>query len=73
MYRLKWPGSVHGKRIPSNSHLYQLRNDGKLFVGNLSENINVTLVSPLILGDPAYPLLPWLMKPYQHSPELTAA
>ena len=68
-----WPGSVHDAHVLSNSHLYRLGNEGKLFVGNLSENINGTLVNPLILGDPAYPLLPWLMKPYQHSPDITAS
>ena len=66
---------MHDVRVLSNSHLYRLGNEGKFFVGNLSENINGTLVNPLILGDPAYPLLPWLMKPSQnqHSPDITAS
>ena len=68
-----WPGSVHDARILSNSHLYRLGNDGKLFDVNLSQDIGGTTVKPLILGDPAYPLLPWLLKPYQHHPDITAS
>ena len=67
-----WPGSVHDARVLSNSHLYRLGNDDKLFDGKQSEDIGGTIVKPVILGDPAYPLLPWLIKPYQHHPDITA-
>ena len=65
-----WPGSVHDARVLSNSKLYQLGFEGKLFGENLSEKINGVTVKPMILGDAAYPLLPWLMKPYQHVPNM---
>ena len=67
-----WPGSVHDARVLSNSYLYRLGNDDKLFDGKQSEDIGGTIVKPVILGDPAYPLLPWLIKPYQHHPDITA-
>ena len=59
-----WPGSVHDARVLANSRLYQLGNEGKLFTGNVSEDISDTRISPFLLGDPAYPPLPWLMKGY---------
>ena len=34
------------------------------------ENINGTNVRPLILGDGAYPLKSWLIKPYPHKPSI---
>ena len=68
-----WPGSVHDARVLSNSHLYQLGNEGKLFSGGLSEDINGTIINPLLLGDPAYPLLPWIMKPYPETPDISAS
>ena len=58
-----WPGKVHDARVLVNSSLYCKANRGQL-VPNWKRTINGTDVPLLILGDPAYPLLPWLMKPY---------
>ena len=48
---IKWPGSVHGARIFSNSKLNEyLRNKGE------------DPIPVFLLGDTAYHLLPFLMK-----------
>lgn len=58
-----WPGKVHDARVFVNSSFYQKVQNGTL-LPNWSHQINGVAVPLLILGDPAYPLLPWLMKPY---------
>ena len=62
-----WPGTVHDARVFVNSSCYKDANDGKLFPNWTTKmgNVDVPLI---ILGDPAYPLLPWLMKPYIEHP-----
>ena len=58
-----WPGRVHDARVLGNSVLYQKGEDGTL-LPDWKKAIAGTEVPLVVLGDPAYPLLPWLMKPY---------
>ena len=59
-----WPGSVHDARVPSNSKIFEKGDNNTLFPQNVKEEISGQKMNPVITGDAAYPLLPWLMKPY---------
>ena len=59
-----WPGSVHDARVLSNSLLYKKGMENQLFPGIQAKQIHDQDIFPFLIGDPAYPLLPWLMKPY---------
>ncbi|KAM7431033.1 hypothetical protein ABFA07_018335 [Porites harrisoni] len=61
---IKWPGKVHDARVLVNSSLYERAQTGKLFPPDSSKEIEGVQVPLLIIGDAAYPLLPWLMKPF---------
>ena len=65
-----WPGRVHDARVFSNSTLYQKGQDGTLFP-DWKESIAGTDVPLVLLGDPAYPLLPWLMKAFPDNGHLS--
>ena len=58
-----WPGSVNDARVLSNSEMYKLGNDGALFP-HIKETILGQDIHPCILGNPAYPMLPWLLEPF---------
>ncbi|XP_053218796.1 uncharacterized protein LOC128400548 isoform X2 [Podarcis raffonei] len=58
-----WPGKTHEAKIFNKSTLFSKGQEGTLFaLGPM--DINGVSVPRVILGGPAYPLLPWLMVPY---------
>lgn len=59
-----WPGSVHDARVLANSEIFKRANNNSLFSEVVTRKLGDQEVRPIIIGDPAYPLLPWLMKPF---------
>ncbi|KAK6493735.1 protein ANTAGONIST OF LIKE HETEROCHROMATIN PROTEIN 1-like, partial [Huso huso] len=65
-----FPGSVHDARVLKNSTLWTLASSNRLFP-NIIRNISGCDVGYYILGDPAYPLQRWLMKPFSDTGRLS--
>ena len=65
-----WPGSVHDARVFANSLLYHKVTNRELLQGS-SLRFRSCEIPPLLVGDSAYLIQSWLMKPFTHSPTLT--
>lgn len=61
-----YPGSMHDARVLRNSELFRKVENGNILREPVV-NINGNDIRPLLLGDGAYPLLPWLLKPYPNN------
>ena len=66
-----WPGKVHNARVFVNSSFYLKSSSGTMFP-DWKLRIGQVDIPLIILGDPAYPLLPWLMKPYLENARSTS-
>ena len=65
-----WPGRVHDTRVLHNSVLFTKGESGDLF-HDRTVSVHGTRVPVVVLGDPAYPLRPWLMKSYINNGSLS--
>ena len=65
-----WPGSVHDARVFTHSSLYKKATQGTILNGD-SVRIHSQDIALFLVSDSAYPLLPWLMKPFPHNGSLT--
>ena len=66
-----WPGRVHDARVLANSSLFRKVTSGEVLQGE-QEEIQGQALRTYLIGDSAYPLLPWLIKPFSFSSSLNS-
>ena len=62
-----FPGSVHDSRILRNTWIFQTANEGNIMQTPVFQLNALNSIKPFLVGDAAYPLTDWLIKPFQHS------
>lgn len=60
-----WPGSLSESCVLQNSGFFKLSEEGKRLNGKKIELSQGTYLREYIVGDAGFPLLPWLLTPYQ--------
>ena len=65
-----WPGKVHDARVFANSSIYR-KGQNKTLFPDWTEKISGVDIPVVILGDPAYPLLRWVMKAFPDNGNLS--
>ncbi|XP_062409995.1 uncharacterized protein zgc:113227 [Sardina pilchardus] len=65
-----FPGSVHDARVLKQSELWERLGDGQI-LNTHTVNISGHDTGYFLIGDPAYPLQRWLMKPFSDTGRLT--
>ena len=65
-----FPGSLHDTRILRNTWLNQLANNRDILQTPLFHLSATASVKSFVVGDAAYPMHEWLIKPYQYAPNI---
>ena len=67
-----WPGSVHDARVFVNLQIYKKITEDCILGSEPCRTILGKQIPLCIVGDSAYPIQTWLMKPFAHNTSLTA-
>ena len=65
-----WPGSVHDARVLANSSLFKEAENGVILRGR-ERVIEGCTIPVFLIGDSAYLLLKWLLKPFPQNEHLS--
>ena len=59
-----FPGSMHDARVLRNSMIYEKAEHGDILAAGPIHMVDGNEIQPYLVGDSAYPLSPWLQKPF---------